>query len=145
MLLTECYILSFKELVYNAGITKPPEIITYFFSVSLSVSFCMFQCSKGHFIRIGLHQSLPRYYLNDLRSILRPFCLHPCFIMFVYSDTDYGCPILFRPEVYLHSWLHCKTAEQSVRDEDEDLLEAEYIYIRTVSSQLLICIGKLIR
>ena len=32
------------------------EIITYFFSDSLSVSFYMFPCSKG----------LPRYYLNDL-------------------------------------------------------------------------------
>ena len=52
--LKKSYVLPFKELFCTAGIPKPHEIITYFFSVSLSVSFCMFPCSKGHFIRAYL-------------------------------------------------------------------------------------------
>ena len=42
--------MSFKELFLTA-ITKPPEVIV---NVSVSVSFFVFPCSKGHFVRAYL-------------------------------------------------------------------------------------------
>ena len=45
-----CHLKSYSVLQYH----EPPEIITCFFSVSLSVSFCMFPCSKCYFIRAYL-------------------------------------------------------------------------------------------
>ena len=45
----ESYLLSFKELFLN-GIMQPPESSLN----TVSVSFCMFPCSKGHLLRAYL-------------------------------------------------------------------------------------------
>ena len=51
----------FKELFLTV-ITKPPEVIAIHFSLSMSVSFFVFTCIKGHLVRY----SPTRYFLNDL-------------------------------------------------------------------------------
>ena len=43
----QSYLLSMKELFLNTIIMKPPEVIVNIFSVSMSVSFLFFPCSKG--------------------------------------------------------------------------------------------------
>ena len=45
----EGYVL-LQEVCYCTGITNLCEIIVYTFSVSVSISFCMFPCSIGHSI-----------------------------------------------------------------------------------------------
>ena len=55
-----CCLKSYSVLQESRNLMKHSIL----FSVSLSVSFCIFPCSKGHFIRAYLL----RYYLNDLIS-----------------------------------------------------------------------------
>ena len=46
-----------KRVIYYwnpAGITQPPEVLYIHLSVSVSVSFFMFPCSKGHLARAYL-------------------------------------------------------------------------------------------
>ena len=52
MLLGTSYLLSFKELLLSR-ITQPPEVALNT-SIFVSVSFCMFPCSKGHSVRAYL-------------------------------------------------------------------------------------------
>ena len=59
----ECYLLLQQRAAHCTEITKPHEIIVNTFFVSVSVSFCMFSCSKGHLIRAYLGSiKMPYYY-----------------------------------------------------------------------------------